>query len=63
MPVVLFTSPKTKLPVPTGEKLDELGWKALRAGSQTKFLCPLCRETHSWTKETAYLAGSKPKAL
>jgi len=48
MPVGLFTCPKTKLPVPTGENLDELGWKALGADSSTK--------------ETAYLAGTKPKA-
>jgi hypothetical protein len=62
MPVVLFNCPKTKLPVPTGDKFDLLAWKSLRAEVRTKFECPICRETHIWTKETAYLAGSKPQA-
>ena len=50
------------LPVPTGDKYDQVSWQALRPSQSMKFQCPLCRETHSWTKETAYLAGSKPKA-
>ena len=62
MPVVLFNCPKTKLPVPTGDKYDQVSWQALRPSQSIKFQCPLCRETHSWSKETAYLAGSKPKA-
>jgi hypothetical protein len=62
IPVVLFDCPKAKLPVPTGDKYDQVSWQALRSSQSIKFQCPLCRETHSWTKETAYLAGSKPKA-
>jgi len=57
MPNVMITCPTTKKAVATGFKLDRRSFETADLANKS-FKCRICGQTHTWSKEDAFLDGT-----
>ena len=53
--MVMITCPNTGKPVPTGIGMNKASWATTTLADNTVGECPHCGQTHTWSKEDAYL--------
>jgi hypothetical protein len=54
---VLIKCPKSGMPVPTGIAMDKVAFATATLKNNTVGLCPDCGESHTWSKDDAFLGG------
>jgi hypothetical protein len=59
MPLIMISCPSTGRSVSTGMAADAISWAALTdAWIGTSFRCPVCNQTHAWSKKDAHLGSA-----